>query len=51
VPTIEELQHVAQNFDEIWDSADIEDKKLLVRALIEKIVAYEDGRIKVIFAF
>lgn len=51
VPTIEELQMVAQNFDEIWDSADIEDKKLLVRALIEKIIAYKDGRVKVIFAF
>ncbi len=51
IPTIEELQWVAQNFDEIWRSADIEDKKLLVRALIEKIVAYKDGRIKVIFAF
>ena len=37
VPTIEELQMVAQNFDAIWSSADIEDKKLLVRALLDRL--------------
>ena len=50
-PSLEELQKIAKDFDEIWESADIEDKKWLVRTLIDKITVYKDGRIKIIYAF
>ena len=50
-PSLEELQELAKDFDEIWGSADIEDQKWLVRTLIEKIIMYKDGRIKIIYAF
>ena len=50
-PSLEELQELAKDFDEIWESADIEDKKWLVRTLIEKITVYKDGKIKIIYAF
>ena len=50
-PSLEELQELAKDFDEIWESADIEDKKWLVRTLIDKITVYKDGRIKIIYAF
>ena len=50
-PSLEELQELAKDFDEVWESADIEDQKWLVRTLIDKITVYKDGRIKVIFAF
>ena len=50
-PSLEELQDLAKDFDEIWGSADIEDQKWLVRTLIEKVTVYADGRIKIIYAF
>ena len=50
-PSLKELQELAKDFDEIWESADIEDQKWLVRTLIDKITMYKDGRIKIIYAF
>ena len=51
IPTREELEGFARDFDEIWQVANIEEKKMIVQALIEKITVYPTGRIKVIFAF
>ena len=51
IPTREELEEFAKDFDQIWDSAKSEDKKMIVDAVIEKITVYSTGRIKVIFAF
>ena len=50
-PSLKELQELAKDFDEIWESADIEDQKWLIRTLIDKITVYKDGRIKIIYAF
>ena len=50
-PSLDEVHEIAKKFDLIWGDPDIEVRKELLRVFVDTITVFNDGRIKIAFAF